>query len=73
MNTSKKKNKKEKERKSLNWDGLCKNNNNHESIDEIEKEKIIIININNFSSFLLNILNEFKSAKNQKMKRFLRI
>ena len=33
MNTSKKKNKKEKERKSLNWDGLCKNNNNHESID----------------------------------------
>ena len=65
MNTSKKKNKKEKERKSINWDGLCKNNNNHESIDEIEKEKIIIVNINNFSSFLLNILNEIKSATNE--------
>ena len=65
MNTSKKKDKKEKERHSLKLDGLRNDNCNHESFDEIEKEKNIILNINNFSVFLLNILNEIKSATNE--------
>ena len=62
MNTSKKNNKKEKEKQNLNFEVLYMNNNNHESLNEIEKEKNIILNIENFSNYLMDILNEITSS-----------